>query len=209
MARPLSSNVRMDVRPSGRTKNVQCIMFLLRHGQSYFNLHFTPTRIDPGIEDPELTELGLAQAHAAAAQLTEVRLTRIIVSPYMRALQTAEPILKFQQAPVDIMHEVRERAAFACDVGSPPELLAARFPHHDFKHLPSPWWSNPVETLEATTLRADQFRALMATRNDAKTTLLVSHWAFILALTGKSLSNGDILEYDPMSEKPRKINWES
>jgi len=209
VARPLSSNVRMDVRPSGRTKNVQCIMFLLRHGQSYFNLHFTPTRIDPGIEDPELTELGLAQAHAAAAQLTEVRLTRIIVSPYMRALQTAEPILKFQQAPVDIMHEVRERAAFACDVGSPPELLAARFPHHDFKHLPSPWWSNPVETLEATTLRADQFRALMATRNDAKTTLLVSHWAFILALTGKSLSNGDILEYDPMSEKPRKINWES
>ena len=36
-------------------------MFLLRHGQSYFNLHFTESRIDPGIEDPELTELGLAQ----------------------------------------------------------------------------------------------------------------------------------------------------
>jgi glucosyl-3-phosphoglycerate phosphatase len=184
-------------------------MFLLRHGQSYFNLHFTPTRIDPGIEDPELTDLGVAQAHAAAAQLAQVRLTRIIVSPYMRALQTAEPILKLQPAPVEIMHEVRERAAFACDVGSPPELLAARFPHHDFKHLPSPWWSEPVETLEATTLRADEFRALMASRNDAKTTLLVSHWAFILALTGKSLSNGDILEYDPMNGKPTQIDWES
>jgi broad specificity phosphatase PhoE len=178
-------------------RSVQCIMFLLRHGQSYFNLHFTPTRIDPGIEDPELTELGVAQAHAAAAQLAEVSLTRIIISPYMRTLQTAEPILKFQQVPAEIMHEVRERAAFTCDVGSPPELLAARFPHHDFKHLPSPWWSKPVETLEATTLRADNFRALMATRDDAMTTLLVSHWAFILALTGKSLSNGDILEYDP------------
>jgi glucosyl-3-phosphoglycerate phosphatase len=184
-------------------------MFLLRHGQSYFNLHFTPTRIDPGIEDPELTDLGIAQAHAAAVQLAQVSLTRIIISPYTRALQTAEPILKFQQAPVDIMHEVRERAAFVCDVGSPPELLAARFPHHDFKHLPSPWWSKPVETLEATTLRADKFRALMATRDDAKTTLLVSHWAFILALTGKSLSNGDILEYDPMSGKPKQIDWES
>jgi broad specificity phosphatase PhoE len=184
-------------------------MFLLRHGQSYFNLHFTPTRIDPGIEDPELTELGLAQAHAAAAQLAEIRLTRIIISPYMRALQTADPILEFQRAPVEIMHEVRERAAFTCDVGSPPELLAARFPHHDFKHLPSPWWSKPVETLEATLLRADKFRALMATRDDARTTLLVSHWAFILALTGKSLSNGDILEYDPTSEKPKQIDWES
>jgi glucosyl-3-phosphoglycerate phosphatase len=183
-------------------------MFLLRHGQSYFNLHFTPTRIDPGIEDPELTDLGVAQAHAAAAQLAEVSLTRIIISPYTRALQTAQPILKFHQASVDIMHEVRERAAFICDVGSPPELLAARFPHHDFKHLPSLWWSKPVETREATTLRADNFRAFMARRDDAKTTLLVSHWAFILALTGESLSNGDILEYDPLSEKPKQIDWE-
>jgi len=33
-------------------------MFLLRHGQSYFNLHFNQTRVDPGIEDPELTPLG-------------------------------------------------------------------------------------------------------------------------------------------------------
>ena len=185
------------------------IMFLLRHGQSYFNLHFTPTRIDPGIEDPELTDLGVAQAHAAAEQLAQVSLTRIIISPYMRALQTAEPILKIQSAPVVIMHEVRERAAFVCDVGSPPEMLAARFPHHDFKHLPQQWWSEPVETLEATTQRADKFRALMAGRDDAKTTLLVSHWAFILALTGKSLSNGDILEYDPKSGKPTQIDWES
>ncbi len=177
-------------------------MFLLRHGQSFFNLHFTPTRIDPGIEDPELTELGVAQAHAAAAQLAQVSLTRIIISPYMRALQTAEPILKLHPAPVEIMHEVRERAAFVCDVGSSPDTLAARFPHHDFRHLPSMWWSKPVETLEATRLRADGFRRLMAARADAKTTLLVSHWAFILALTGHSLENGGILEYDPMSGKP-------
>ena len=72
-------------------------MFLLRHGQSYFNLLFTPTRVDPGIEDPELTVLGIAQAHAAAAQLAEVSLTRIIISPYLRALQTAEPIVKRRQ----------------------------------------------------------------------------------------------------------------
>jgi glucosyl-3-phosphoglycerate phosphatase len=184
-------------------------MFLLRHGQSYFNLHFTPTRIDPGIEDPELTELGVAQAHAAARQLAGVPLTRIIISPYTRALQTAEPILRTHRAPVQIMHEVRERAAFTCDVGSPPQLLAARFPHHDFEHLPLQWWSDPVETLEATTLRADNFRSLMAARNDAKTTLLVSHWAFILALTGESLENGEILEYDPGSAKPLRIDWES
>ncbi|MGO9934919.1 MAG: histidine phosphatase family protein [Steroidobacteraceae bacterium] len=156
-------------------------MFLLRHGQSYFNLHFTPTRIDPGIEDPELTDLGLSQAHAAAAQLSHVSLTRIIISPYTRALQTAQPFLAVQRVTVDIMHEVRERAAFVCDVGSPPGLLSARFPHHNFGHLPSPWWSDPVETLESTVARADAFRALMASRDDSATTLLVSHWAFLLA----------------------------
>jgi glucosyl-3-phosphoglycerate phosphatase len=184
-------------------------MYLLRHGQSFFNLHFTPTRIDPGIEDPELTGLGLAQANAAAAQLSNVPLTRILISPFMRALQTAQPLLKFHQVPVEIVHEARERAAFTCDVGSSPEVLAARFPHHDFRHLPLQWWSAPVETLEATTARADQFRELMAMRDDAKTTLLVSHWAFILALSGKSLENGEIVEYDPLSGKPKHVDWES
>jgi glucosyl-3-phosphoglycerate phosphatase len=178
------------------------LMLLLRHGQSYFNLHFTPTRIDPGIEDPELTDLGRRQADAAAVELAAVRLTRIIISPYTRALQTAQPILKFHEVSVEIMDVVRERAAFTCDVGTHPELLAERFPHHDFKHLPPRWWSERVETLEATEERADGFRGLMAVRDDAATTLLVSHWAFILALTGKSLENGEILEYDPKSARP-------
>src|SRR5258708_15832935 len=111
-------------------------MFLSRHGQSYFTLTFNQTRGDPEIEDPELTAVGTEQAAAAAAQLADVELTRIIISPYTRALQTAEPIVAVHQVPVDIMHEVRERTAFVCDVGSSPPLLANRFPHHQFAHLP-------------------------------------------------------------------------
>jgi len=170
---------------------------LLRHGQSYFNLHFSETRVDPGIEDPELTPLGAEQAAAAARQLAGVALTRIIVSPYTRALQTAQPVLAIHRVPVDIMHEVRERAAFVCDIGSPPELLAARFPHHDFGHLPRQWWHTGIESTTATNVRAHTFRARMAAREDSATTLLVSHWAFILALTGRSIENGEILRWDP------------
>jgi glucosyl-3-phosphoglycerate phosphatase len=182
-------------------------MLLLRHGQSYFNLHFSETRVDPGIEDPELTPLGAEQAAAAAAALAGAALTRIIVSPYTRALQTAEPILAVHDVPVEIMHEVRERAAFTCDVGSSPQVLASRFPHHDFAHLPRRWWHAGVETLEETIGRADAFRTLMADRGDSTTTLLVSHWAFILALTGVSLANGQILEYDPSTGAPEGIVW--
>jgi broad specificity phosphatase PhoE len=182
-------------------------MFLLRHGQSYFNLYFSETRVDPGIEDPELTPLGVEQAASAAAKLAGVALTRIIVSPYTRALQTAEPLLAIHDVPVEIMHEVRERAAFVCDIGSPPTLLATRFPHHDFAHLPTQWWPSGIETSEATIQRAAAFRILMAAREDAATTLLVSHWAFILALSGASLANGEIVEYDPSTTPPEPIAW--
>jgi glucosyl-3-phosphoglycerate phosphatase len=182
-------------------------MFLLRHGQSYFNLHFSETRVDPGIEDPELTPLGHEQAKAAAAELGEVRLTRIIVSPYIRALQTAAAFQATHDVPVQVMQEVRERAAFVCDIGSPPDLLAARFPRHDFSHLSPCWWPEGIESIAEITVRAAAFREMMMIREDSATTLLVSHWAFILALTGVSLANGQSLEYDPHGPVPSEIVW--
>jgi glucosyl-3-phosphoglycerate phosphatase len=173
-------------------------MFLLRHGQSYFNLHFNETSVDPGIEDPELTPLGRKQAAAAAKRLADVALTQIISSPFTRALQTAQPIVEMHKVPVRIMHEVREQAAYTCDIGSHPEVLAKRFPQHDFAHLPPRWWHEGLESAEQTLERAHAFRAFMAARADSATTLLVAHWAFIQALSGVSLANGEILQYDPV-----------
>jgi broad specificity phosphatase PhoE len=127
----------------------------------------------------------------------------------MRALQTAQPFFEARKLPLDIMHEVRERAAFACDVGSEPDRLAARFPHHDFTRLPRLWWHRGIESPESTVARADGFRTVMAEREDSATTLLISHWAFLLALTGRSVANGEIFEYDPTSRAPQGIDWES
>lgn len=184
-------------------------MYLLRHGQSHFNLLFGATRVDPGIEDPELTPLGTEQAAAAARSLADAAISRIIISPFTRALQTAEPILAIHKVPVIVMHEIRERAAFACDVGSHPAVLAARFPHHDFAHLPPRWWYDGVESSAETIARADAFRAHIAGRGDHATTLMVGHWAFILALTGISVANGEILEYDPNGAAPEHIDWQT
>ena len=144
-----------------------------------------------------MTPIGIEQARAAASALAGTPLTRIIVSPYTRALQTAQPFLRTHDATMVIMHEVRERAAFSCDVGSTPELLAERFPHHEFGHLPRQWWHRGLEPVESTVARADEFRTSVAARADSATTLLVSHWAFILALSGRSLENGEVLQYDP------------
>lgn len=182
-------------------------MLLLRHGQSYFNLHFSATRVDPGIEDPHLTPLGHEQAAAAAAALEARPITRLIASPYTRALETAAALHRVHRVPLEVMHEVRERAAFACDIGSPPAVLALRFPQHRFTHIPERWWSAGVESVESIVARAGLFRSAMAARTDSTTTLVVTHWAFILALTGRSLMNGQWLEYDPNEPPPARIDW--
>jgi len=183
-------------------------MILLRHGQSWFNHHFSATRRDPGIEDPELTELGQEQAQAAALALAGHKITRIIVSPYIRALQTAEPARRLlPDVPVQVMHEVRERAAFVCDIGSAPHVLAERFPQHEFGHLPLCWWHEGFEPEDVVIARANVFREVMAGRADEATTLVVSHWAFILALTGVSVGNGELLDYDPRVAAPEQIVW--
>ena len=64
-------------------------MILLRHGQTVFNLHFGRDRIDPGVPDPTLTEVGRAQAEAAAEALADMALRRVVASPYRRAVETA------------------------------------------------------------------------------------------------------------------------
>lgn len=183
-------------------------MFLLRHGQSLFNLHFTTSRKDPGIADPELTALGHAQALQAAEDLADTKLTRVIISPYTRALQTAAPFLNRPGLKVEILDIVRERNAFSCDIGSTPETLKAKFPQHDFSHLASCWWGEGDETAEQTISRARVFHAHMQQQKDAATTLLVSHWGFVMALTGMSLANGSWLEFNQAQRAPKHISWQ-
>jgi broad specificity phosphatase PhoE len=183
------------------------LMILMRHGQSVFNLLFSETRRDPGIADPELTPLGHEQAREGAKALADEPLTRIIISPYTRALQTAEPVIAVHKVPVTIMSEVRERFAFTCDIGRHKRSLADQFPHHSFAHLAERWWPETTETADATVERAAEFRMMMRQRMDHETTLVVSHWAFILALTGISVANGGIIRYSPHDEAPTEICW--
>lgn len=177
-------------------------MILMRHGQSAFNLHFSATKRDPGIEDPSLTPAGEAQAEAASAALRDSGITRIIASPYTRALQTAAPTARALGLKVLIHPGVRERAHFTCDIGTPRSRLAEAWPAHDFAHLDEVWWPEGTEPAESVDARAAQFRAEMLQTAEWATTLVVSHWAFLLALTGQSLENGEWIRFDP-TEPPQ------
>jgi broad specificity phosphatase PhoE len=182
-------------------------MILLRHGQSEFNLHFGPTRRDPGIIDAPLTDFGHAQAADAAKQLADQRITRIITSPYTRALQTAAPVAKALGVKVLINPIVRERYAFACDVGTPRTELEQAWPEHDFSTIEEIWWPAIEEPADSVIGRAALFRAEMAALPDWSDTLVISHWGFILSLTGKSVTNGQWLRCDPRDPAPEQLTW--
>jgi broad specificity phosphatase PhoE len=182
-------------------------MILLRHGQSEFNLAFTVSRRDPGIRDAKLTPLGQEQAARAAEALAGERIRRIIVSPYTRALQTAAPIARRLGVPVIVNPIVRERYAFSCDVGTPRTELVLAWPEHSFAALDEVWWPPVEEPAPSVVARAALFRAEMAALPDWSDTLVVSHWGFILSLTGVSAANGEWLRCDPTAPPPARIVW--
>lgn len=170
-------------------------MILIRHGQSEFNVHYGRTRIDPGIRDPVLTELGRAQALAAAAALAGFGLRRVIASPYRRALETAEIIASALDLPVTIDPVVGERVAFTCDIGSGPRELAQRWPRWSFDHLTDPWWPAHEEPEAGLLARCARFRDLTDALADRDHVAIVSHWGFIRGLTGLTLANAAAVRF--------------
>ncbi|HLI10177.1 MAG TPA: histidine phosphatase family protein [Alphaproteobacteria bacterium] len=175
-------------------------MILVRHGQSYFNLHYGTTRIDPGIRDPALTELGRAQAASAAEALKVRGIKRLLVSPYTRTLETAQIIADILGIPVTVEPLVRERAAFTCDIGTSRGELSRLWPHLSFAHLEEPWWHAGEESEAALRLRCERFRTAMAALADWRAVGVVSHWGFIRALTGQAIANGTHVDFDPTAE---------
>ena len=182
-------------------------MILLRHGQSEFNLRFTATRRDPGIEDARLTEYGHHQAEHAARGLSSEKITRIIASPYTRALQTAEPLARRLDLKIEIHPIVRERFGLACDVGTVRSRLTGAWPMLDFSHIDEKWWPDEHETPTAVTERAKTFRRQMTSAADWAETVVVSHWGFILCMTGQSIANGETIRCDPTGPIPEQLIW--
>jgi broad specificity phosphatase PhoE len=174
-------------------------MQLIRHGQSHFNKHFSVTRQDPGIIDPALTGEGRRQIAEAAEELAARGLfwKCILASPYWRALETAEILGRRLGVPIEVEPLVRERAFFACDIGSPRSELEQRFPEVAFGALSEVWWPHPDESEGSLMERCTRFRLAWAHREDWTGVLVVTHWGFIRGLTGRSVENGSLTAFDP------------
>lgn len=171
-------------------------MIFIRHGQSEFNVVYGKTRVDPGIEDPAITPLGEEQARAAADFLVDQGITRLISSPYKRALQTASIIAARIGTPITIDPLVREHYAFSCDVGSHRSVLAETWPRIDFSHIDERWWPHENETDDVVSARGRAFLEKSATFPDRHCVAVVSHWGFIRGITGLRVTNGSLVRVD-------------
>ncbi|BBC79315.1 histidine phosphatase family protein [Acetobacter orientalis] len=170
-------------------------MIILRHCESEFNRLYTQTGRDPNLADPALSAAGQAQAQNLVSQLAGLPITRIVVSPFTRALQTAAPLARVLNLTPQITPVIRERGLYSCDEGSCPTTLQAAWPQLDFSALSQRWWSEQPEPDHHMQHRVQTFLASMRQSPDSGQTLVVSHWWFLLGLCGDSLENGEWRHY--------------
>jgi broad specificity phosphatase PhoE len=172
-------------------------LLLIRHGQSEFNRHYNATGRDPGIIDPCITEAGREQALRAAFIAAAHPVHTVIASPFTRALETGAIIANQLRATLQIEPLVRERGAFICDIGRPRSALEAEWPQLDFGDLPEVWWQQGTEAPASVARRAREFRMKACDFADHESLAVISHWGFILELTGHALNNCGVLWFDP------------
>ena len=177
-------------------------MILMRHGESEFNVVYKRTRVDPGIRDPKLTALGRRQVAEASAHLEGRRIAHILTSPYTRAIETASIVAERIAAPIHVDTRIGERAAFACDIGTNGPELRHAWPTLNLDHVDDEWWPTPVETEAALNARCLAFRDRQIAADDRREILVISHWGFIRGLTGHTVGNAQLVEFDPHDTHP-------
>lgn len=172
-------------------------MIVLRHAETVFNVVFGATRQDPGVRDPGLTDAGREQAHSMMETLQNEAVSRVVCSPYRRALQTADAIAGGLGIPLTVEPLIRERAAFICDIGTPRSQLARDWSGYEFHHLDEVWWSEIEEPETSLHARCREFCGAMAKAPDQENIAVITHWGVIRALTGLKVKNCETVRIDP------------
>jgi broad specificity phosphatase PhoE/ribonuclease HI len=144
---------------------------LLRHGQ-------TPLSIDKrfsGKGDAALTEVGLAQAAAAAARLASSAAVAVISSPLGRARQTADAVAEALGLPVEIEEGFQE-TDFGDWEGFTFGEVRKKWPRELDAWLGSTAVAPPFgESFDETTTRVRQARDRVLARFGGQTVVVVSH----------------------------------
>lgn len=127
-------------------------LLLIRHGQSIGNV-FT----DMDLPDSPLTPVGTLQADKVAELLCRHSVTRIISSPLIRAMQTAQPLSRALAIPIEVWSDLYEYREGPAHIGPKMEILQQIAPEAVFPDdMDKQGWYYPGgENLQSVKLRAE------------------------------------------------------
>lgn len=165
-------------------------LYLIRHAQSSNNAQPVELRV----HDPELTALGQEQARRLAQHVRHLKLTRLVTSPFRRALETADELRLTTGLAPEVRIDLHEKGGCVSGTAAPhfvgragmtrDEILGA-YPHCRLEAAidGEGWWRcQPMEAAEQARLRAA--RLLQQTRADFATgderVAFITHGDFLL-----------------------------
>ncbi len=169
------------------------ILYLIRHGQSEENIGNFATH------DPALTALGRIQAEEVGQRLASEGLDLLIASPFLRAIQTIQPLYLKTDLPLEIWQHLGElrRSVPSPFLGRggirdlcPDVIFEAEHPEEPFLH--------GHETFESASARAKGLVDRLRTRfaHTERKVGMVAHGTFnnilLMAMIGR--------EYDQVFE---------
>ncbi|MGW4326427.1 histidine phosphatase family protein [Nocardia sp. NPDC004573] len=142
-------------------------LVLVRHAQP-----FLPRPGGPGDRERSLTDEGRGQAQRLVTFLAAAAPTAIVSSPYLRAVQTVEPLARRIGLPVVTDHALRE-----WDSGFGPTPDFARYYRESWAE---PGWARPGgESMRQLSGRATAILTQLAQRHRGGTVVIGSHGTFI------------------------------
>jgi probable phosphoglycerate mutase len=177
-----------DVQPVPEPRPVRTtVTHLLRHGQT----EHTPERRFSGSSDVPLSDLGRAEARAAATYLGGRGIDVVVSSPLQRCRETAAAAAEVLGLPVDVDDDLRE-LDFGEWEGLTGEEVRARSPLA-FRR----WWgaidvrAPGGESISEVSARVAKARERILQRHAGKTVLVVSHVTPIKLFVAAALEVGD------------------
>ncbi len=154
----------------------QTIIYLLRHGQTQWNLE---KRMQGNMDSP-LTDLGISQANKARASLAGCDLRSVYTSPLGRALQTAEIVLSGTDLIARVCDSFREISLGPWE-GEGYDQVVNNYPieHQNFWHCQDKFSLLGAETFRQVQKRiADELESIFNEQTGSDI-LIVSHWIAI------------------------------
>jgi len=167
-------------------------ILLLRHGESQGNI----SRHD--IPDPNLTDLGIAQAKSWADEIGEFGAELVLVSPLRRTVQTACYAFAREEAPLLICRNAREIGWCAAEntimssersMSSMLDVLPRGNEVQGVRMGLRPQTVDPVDEVACM----EELKKILRSRPE-RTLAVVCHFGVINALIGNRAKNADIFE---------------